>query len=68
LLQAGHVHLDRACLDPAFGGSFDRVNEVRGVDERLTRDASIVQAFASELVPFDEEDPLLECAARMAAG
>src|SRR5437762_9994374 len=37
LLEAGHVHLDRACLDPSFGGPFDRVDEVRSVDKRLTR-------------------------------
>src|SRR5437773_12178684 len=60
LLEAGHVHLDRACLDPSFGGPFDRVDEVRSVDKRLTRDASVVQAFASESVPFDEEDALAE--------
>src|SRR6266568_1292545 len=59
-LQPSHVDLDRSGLDASFGGALDRLNEVPRVDEGLARDAAVVQAFAAELVPLDEEDVLAE--------
>src|SRR5881397_2468578 len=45
-------------VDAAFPRALDRMNQVPGVDERLARNASVVQAFAAEPVPFHEEDAL----------
>src|SRR6266568_4862123 len=65
-LQPSHVDLDRSSLDASFGGALNRLDEVPRVDERFARDAAVVQAFAAELVPLDEEDMLtqLRCANR----
>src|SRR2546427_10056240 len=60
LLQLGQVAFDRSGLEAAFTRPLDRVDQVPGVDQRLARDASVVQAFAAEPVPFHEEDPLPE--------
>jgi len=58
LLQLGQVDFDGSGLDAAFPRALDRMNQVPGVDERLARNASVVQAFAAEPVPFHEEDAL----------
>src|SRR5712692_3042367 len=58
LLQPGYVDFHRACFDPALARPLDRADEVAGVDERLARDASVVQALAAEPVSLDEEDVL----------
>ena len=60
LLQASHVDLDRPRLDPAFGRLLQGVHDARGVDERLARDAAVIQTLASELVPFHQEDSFPE--------
>ncbi len=60
LLEPDHVDFDGPRLHAALHRVLDRLDEVRGVDERLARDAAVVQAFAAELVALHEEDALAQ--------
>src|SRR2546426_2750505 len=60
LLYPGQVDLHGARLNATLARPLDRADQVSGMDERLARDASVVQAFAAESVSLDEEDMLPE--------
>src|SRR5207249_2918202 len=60
LLQASHIDLDRPRLDPTFGRLLQGVHNARGVDQRLARDAAIIQTFAAEFVPFHQDNSFPE--------
>ena len=68
LLHASHVDVAEAGSHTELVGFADRVGDLRGVQERLGRNATVVQAGSAELIVLDQQDVLAELSGAQRAG